>query len=167
MIPPIGPINPNMFQNPQKLEEYLRLVQLPDVVRRFYEEKMSELCDDDYYVENVAILKRNRLPFATYDYVIREGAKMMISLPVYKGRTGSQLFGYAETTVKEIRQGTKYHFKFELERGTMYFSVKDDKGREVCGRKRLLRSSWSVGCNKQRTIIIHANSSPPQSAEWI
>ena len=127
----------------------MRLVQLPDVVRRFYENKLNDLCDDDYYVEGVPIMKRDQLPLASYDYVIKEGAKMMISLPVFKGRVSSAPFGYAETTIKEIRQGTKYHFKFELERGTMFFNVKDDQGREVCGRKKLLLSSWRVGCNKQ------------------
>ena len=142
--PPIGPICPNVFQNPQKLDEYLKKVKLPDVVRQFYQTKMGDLCDDDYFIENEKILQKNQLPFATYEYVIKENAQMMISLNICKGKPNTRPFGYAKTTIKEIRQGTKYYFNFILEKGSLFFSVKDEIGNVVCSRKRIVRSSWSV-----------------------
>ena len=142
--PPIGPICPNVFQNPQKLDEYLKKVKLPDVVRQFYQTKMGDLCDDDYFIENEKILQKNQLPFATYEYVIKESAQMMISLSICKGKPNTRPFGYAKTTIKEIRQGTKYYFNFTLEKGSLFFSVKDEIGNVVCSRKRIVRSSWSV-----------------------
>ena len=142
--PPIGPISPNLFQNPQKLREFLQTVHVPDVVRQFYEKKLNHLCDADYFVANQKILQKGQLPFATYEYVIKENVQMLISLPVYKGTPDSLPLGYAETIAQEISQGTKYYFLFDVENNTVFFSVKDSQRREVCSRRKLFSRKWDV-----------------------